>query len=272
MGKSDTSSGHQSNINDLAADINTYTAYQTGTEVYSDNLVVVFSETPDFFKTVGSSASEAGGNDILGEFESKDTDFLFLRPNTKYDFYRSSGKKEAGATYNACTGTSNDLAVFINAESTASSYTKINYVGFGLAGSFAALWYSLNVSTKPDNCVISHNLHKVPAGWVDSPSHDAAIKNINNLPGYSASYATYYTTSQTDLADNSSTQYYLPGSSTAYAARGSYSADAGEDAVAEASKTDMTGWGSGASNITIRSNMAGSWFTDMFTGIGARSA
>ena len=59
--------------------------YQTGNEVYSKNLVVVFSETPDFFRTIWIIRTKPN---ILGQFQDKDTDFLFLKPNTKYDFYR----------------------------------------------------------------------------------------------------------------------------------------------------------------------------------------
>ena len=270
MARSDSSTTHSTNMNSLDAARNVYSAIINGTEANpeatSTNLVVVFGD--ENFRKSGPNGSSVTGQDIIGAFDSKDLDFMFLKPNNKYDFYRSAGKKEDGSALNAVNGTSPTLTNLLNANSPSYSGGSIRFLGFGLSGSFAALWYSMAVTSNPDRCVITHRVNKLPSGFSDISGASTEINAINNLPGYSNSQ--YNIATNIDIDDYGEIDYYLPGSQTSFPSSG-YTSENGESDVWSGAFQDFDGWGDGQTHITVRNNMTTSWYSDTFDGIGNRS-
>jgi hypothetical protein len=268
MATSTSVSTHSTNMNALTH-ANVYSAkYET---TASANLVVVFGD--ENFKKTGPNTSSVTGQDIIGAFDSKDLDFMFLKPNNKYDFYRSAGTKEDDSTaYDAVNaGGSNTLTNLIDTASASYSGGSIRYLGLGLSGSFAALWYSLNVTHTytPDRCVITQRVNKLPSGFSDVSGASDEINAINNLPGYNS--AVYNIASNGNIDDMGDCDYYLPGSGTSFPASG-YTAGTGESDVWDGAFQNFDGWGEAQTHITVRSNMTTSWYTDTFDGIGNRSS
>ena len=268
MARSNSSATHSSNM-DALTQANEYLAQTLSTN--STNLVVVFGD--ENFKKAGPNSSSVTGQGIIGAFDSKDLDFMFLKPNNKYDFYRSAGTKEDDSSaYSAVNdGGSNTLTNLINTASASYSGGSIRYLGFGLSGSFAALWYSLNVlhTYTPDRCVVVGQSNKLPtiSGNIDGASTN--INAINGLPGYNS--VVYNIATNDDIVDNGDCHYYLAGTTTTYPSS-NYSSETGESNVTTGAYQDFDDWGDGQTHITVRNNMIANWYSDTFGGIGNRSS
>ena len=267
MARDNSANTHSTNMNALTQ-ANEYLAQYSAN---SDNLVVVFGD--ENFREEGPNGTSATGKDIIGAFDSKDLDFMFLKPNNKYDFYRSAGTKEDdSSTYTAVnTSGSNALTNLIETASGNYSSGSIRYLGFGLSGSFAALWYSLNVfhTHTPDRCVVVGQSNKLPTISGNIAGASANINAINNLPGYNS--ALYNIATNDDIVDNSDCHYYLAGTTTTYP-DSTYSSETGESNVTTGAYQDFDDWGTNKSHITVRGDMIANWYSDTFGGISDRSS